>query len=644
VCGITGMWRREPGQTQEQLHEAARAQADAIRARGPDDHGTWVDATQGIAFGHRRLSIVDLSPAGHQPMASADARWIIAFNGEIYNHAAIRAELDGQCATSWRGGSDTEVILAAVQLWGVHEAVRRCVGMFAIALWDRDERQLWLVRDRLGIKPLYYASTRQGLVFASELKSFRVLPEFDATIDADAISYFLRRGYVSAPATIYRHAWKVPAGTIFRICAPRLSAIESHTFWSAEHVARHGAEMPFTGNDAEATESLDRLLRDSIRLRMLADVPLGAFLSGGVDSSTVVALMQAQSSRPIKTFSIGNENTRYDESGSAEAVARHLGTDHTAFVVSPADALATIPELPDIYDEPFADSSQIPTYLVSRLARRDVTVALSGDGGDELFGGYERHLWARRLRTAQRLIPRAALWLGGALVGGAGTDRLDLLFDRVPGAARWVGLPGRKLHKLSEVVRTRGESELYFALSGLWQEPPLLGAAPPALGEPRGWHPQDFRAQIMLEDLRGYLADDILVKVDRASMAVSLEARVPILDHRVVEFAWRLPMHMKIRGMTSKWILRQVLARYVPAALVNRPKMGFGVPLGAWLRGPLRGWAEELLDPYRMRDAGHLDGARVRRMWAAHLRGENADEYRLWAVLMFQAWLERQHV
>lgn len=638
MCGITGIWQREARFATSELLDLTRRQTDTLRLRGPDDAGAWADEVTGIALGHRRLSIVDLSPAGHQPMHSHSGRWVVTFNGEVYNHRAIRAEIEGLREVAWRGGSDTEVVLTAVETWGVRGAVERFVGMFAIALWDREERTLWLVRDRLGIKPLYYAATRDGIAFASELKAIRALGGFDPQIDSDSITDYLRRGFVPAPATIHRHAWKLPAGTLVRVTAPRLSAMTYEQYWSVACVARAGVDHPFEGTGREAVDTLDSLLRESIQLRMLADVPLGAFLSGGIDSSTVVALMQAQSSRPIKTYSIGNEAPRFDESVSAEAVARHLGTDHTSLVVGPADALATIPSLPRMYDEPFADSSQIPTYLVSRLARSQVTVALSGDGGDELFGGYERHIWAQWIQRFQHAAPAPLRRLLASTAHSVSPETWDRVLGPATGGR--VALPGRKLHKLADVFAACGDGATYLALSGLWTDPPAAGDAPPPLGESLPARPGDLRARVMLEDLRSYLSDDILVKVDRASMAVSLEARVPLLDHRVVEFAWRLPMSMKIRKGRSKWVLREVLRRYVPNSLIDRPKMGFGVPIGAWLRGPLRAWAEALLEPNRLRQQGHLDATRVRHAWNDHLNGRGAHEYRLWALLMFQAWLE----
>jgi asparagine synthase (glutamine-hydrolysing) len=638
VCGINGIWQREARWSERELLALAKRQSDAQRHRGPDDEGAWAEPESGVAFGHRRLSIIDLSPAGHQPMRSRSGRWLIAFNGEIYNHRDIRAEREKLGPVAWRGSSDTETLLAAVDAWGVRATIERCIGMFAIALWDRQERAVWLVRDRLGIKPLYYAATRDGVAFASELKAIRTLGTFDATVDDAAIAHFLRRGYVPSPATIHRHAWKLPPGTIAKLDAPRLSALQLETFWSPARVARAAVDAPFNGTEAEAVETLDALLRSAVKLRMLADVPIGAFLSGGIDSSTVVALMQAISDRPVKTFSIGNEVARFDESVNAESVARHLGTDHTALVVRPADALAIIPELPRMYDEPFADSSQIPTFLVSRLARSQVTVALSGDGGDELFGGYERHVWAESIHRAQRLAPAPARALAARLAHAIGPETWDTLLT--PLTAGRVELPGRKLHKLADVFGAGTDGALYGALSGVWLEPPTRTPPPPPVGEPLATRPRDLRARVMLEDLRTYLPDDILVKVDRASMAVALEARVPLLDHRVVELAWRLPMSMKIRGTRSKWILREVLRRYVPDTLVDRPKMGFGVPIGAWLRGPLRPWAESLLEPGRLAREGHLDVARVRRTWSDLLAGRGAHEYRVWALLMLEAWLD----
>jgi asparagine synthase (glutamine-hydrolysing) len=651
MCGITGFW--DAGRLSGGLGETVLRMAAAASHRGPDDQGEWTDAGAGVALGHRRLSILDLSPDGHQPMASAGGRYQIVFNGEIYNFAAIRRELEAAGrAPAFRGHSDTEVMLAAIEAWGLVPAVERFVGMFAFALWDRAERVLHLVRDRLGIKPLFYGWSAGALLFGSELSMLRAFPGFDAGIDRDAITLLLRHNCIPAPHSIHRGIRKLPPGTVLSLRSPRESdAPEPVAYWSAGEVAARGVADPFRGTDAEATDALDALLRDAVGLRMIADVPLGAFLSGGIDSSTVVALMQAQSGRPVKTFSIGSPDARADESRHARAVAEHLGTDHTDLIVTERDALEVVPMLATMYDEPFADSSQIPTYLVSRLARREVTVSLSGDGGDELFAGYNRHVWVNAIWRRVGWVPRPVRQAVAAAVLALPQARWEQLFGAMGPVLppslrhRW---PGAKLHKLAGVAGVRSPEAMYRDLTSHWRDPGSLvvGGSEPAtlLSDPRAAAGglTDVTQRMMLLDLLTYLPDDILTKVDRASMAVSLEARVPLIDHRVVEFAWRLPNRFKLRDGQSKWLLRQVLYRYVPRELIERPKEGFGIPLGPWLRGPLRGWAEALIEPGRMRREGYLDPAPVAAMWAEHLGGRRNWEHHLWDVLMFQSWLEAQ--
>jgi len=646
MCGITGFWGRAADG--RDLREVGRRMATAIAYRGPDDHGCWADGDAGVVLAHRRLSIVDLSPLGHQPMASARGRYVIVFNGEVYNHARLRRELSrGGEAPIFRGHSDTEVMLAAIEAWGLEAAVKRFVGMFAFALWDGQKRRLHLVRDRVGIKPLYYGWCGRALVFGSELKAIAAHPEFDGEVDRGAVALLMRFGCVPAPHCIYRGIYKLPPGTILTLAAPDARESVPEQYWSAREVAERGAADPFVGGDAEATDQLDALLREAVGLRMVADVPLGAFLSGGIDSSTVVAVMQAQSERPVRTFSIGFADGDYDEAPYARAVSRHLGTDHTELYIEPADALAVIPRLPDMYDEPFADSSQIPTFLVSELARRHVTIALSGDGGDELFAGYNRHLWANRIWRLTGWLPRPVRAAQGWAIGALSPDAWDGLFRGLrpvlPARLRHRN-PGFKLHKVSRALLAASPGALYAGLTSQWGDPTslVLGAVEPptALNDARQAALSDATARMMYLDLVSYLPDDVLTKVDRASMCVSLEARVPLIDHRVVEFAWRLPMRMKIRDGESKWILRQVLRRYVPSALIDRPKSGFAVPLGAWLRGPLRAWAEALLDERRLRAEGFLDPTIVRSHWTAHTSGRTDLGDQLWNVLMFQAWLD----
>jgi asparagine synthase (glutamine-hydrolysing) len=620
--------------------------AEAIGYRGPDSHGTWADKESGLAFGHRRLAIIDLSPLGHQPMLSASGRFVISFNGEIYNYAALRKQLPGRYP--FRGESDTEVMLAAIETWGLESAVEKFIGMFAFALWDRELRVLSLVRDRLGVKPLVYGSMAGGIVFASELRALRACPDFSPEVDRGSITLLLRHNCIPAPHTIYRNVYKLLPGHILTLAGPDLESARLKPYWSAREVALRGVAEPFEGTDAEGIDGLDELLREAVGLRMIADVPLGAFLSGGIDSSMVAALMQAQSGRPVKTFTIGSLNPEYDEAQHARDVARHLGTEHTELYVTPEDALAVIPRLSGMFDEPFADSSQIPTFLVSQLARREVTVSLSGDGGDELFAGYNRHVWGKRVWDLSRRFPQAVRNAAAGVLTSVPPTSWDRLFRTInPLLPRSLHhrMPGYKLQKLAGLLSSNSPDELYRRLSSHWIDPEdvTVGAVEPAgVSADPAYNVElgEVVAQMMYLDLITYLPNDILTKVDRASMAVSLEARVPLLDHRVVEFAWRLPLSMKIRDGQSKWALRQVLYRYVPRELIERPKAGFGIPLEAWLRGPLRGWAEELLDERRLRREGYFDPALVREKWATHLSGRQDLQYDLWDVLMFQAWLE----
>ena len=648
MCGLTGFWETSARRTGADLCRTVQEMAGTLHHRGPDDGGEWAEARAGVAFGFRRLAIVDLSPAGHQPMTSASERYVMAFNGEVYNFEAMRRELAAQGdAPTFRGHSDTEVMLAAIEAWGLEAAVKRFVGMFAFALWDRQERVLHLVRDRLGIKPLYYGWAGDTLLFGSELKALRAHPAFRPEIDRDVLTLLLRHSYIPAPYSIYKGVRKLPPGTILTLRGA--GAAEPVPYWSARDAAEAGLADPFSGSDSEAADALDTLLREAVGMRMVADVPLGAFLSGGVDSSAVVALMQAQSSRPVQTFSIGFRESGYDEAPFAREVAGHLGTDHTELYVSPEDAQAVIPALPAMYDEPFADPSQIPTFLVSQLARRHVTVSLSGDGGDELFAGYNRYFAGRSLWDRVGWMPpglrRAA---AGALtsVPPRTTDALARQMNPLlPRSLRHGGLSS-KVAKTADILRACCPDAMYETLVSHWTDPASMvlgadGEPPTALtGEGRWAGPSDLTQRMMYADLMSYLPDDILAKVDRASMAVSLEARVPLLDHRVVEFSWRLPLPLLVRGGQGKWLLRQVLYRYVPREMIERPKMGFGVPIDAWLRGPLRPWAEALLDERRLHDEGFFDPAPIRARWTEHLSGQRNWQYHLWDVLMFQAWHE----
>lgn len=648
MCGLVGFIRPKPGLP---LVETAERMAGALIHRGPDSSGVWADELAGVALAHRRLSVLELSPAGHQPMASASSRYVIVFNGEIYNHAELRADLAALgAAPTWRGHSDTESLLAAIERWGVEAALNKVVGMFAIALWDRERRELILARDRFGEKPLYYGWSGGTLLFASEVKALRAFPGFDNPLDRGALALYMRHNYVPAPWSIYRDVWKLAGGCFVRFrldgSFPGQGRGEITTYWSAREAAAEGLRKPFSGTEAEALDELDRLLRQAVAGQMVADVPLGAFLSGGIDSSTIVALMQEQSRRPVRTFTIGFHEGEYNEATHARAVATHLGSEHTELYVTPDQALGVIPQLAAMYDEPFADSSQLPTYLVSALARQHVTVALSGDGGDELFGGYNRYFWAAALWRKLRLMPRGLRAASATSIRGLPPRHWNRLFKSfalvIPARLRYSN-PGDKLHKLAGLLSVNSPEELYLRLVSHWDSPAslVLGAEelPTPITDPSSWlEGADFTQGMMLLDSVSYLPDDILVKVDRAAMSVSLETRVPLLDHRVMEFAWRLPGEMKIRNGQGKWLLRKLLHRYVPAALVERPKMGFGVPIDEWLRGPLRAWANDLLAEDKLRREGIFDPAPIREKWLEHLSGRRNWQYLLWDVLMFQSW------
>lgn len=631
MCGIAGLWAPDLPDGTAQVAAMVRR----LHHRGPDSSGLWSAPAAGPQLGQARLAIVDLSEHGHQPMHSASGRYTLTYNGEIYNHAELRRQLGPRV---WRGHADTETLLAAIEHWGLEGTLQRAVGMFALALWDAEERSLTLARDRLGEKPLYLASLPRGLGFASELKALLSLPGVNLAVDATAVDLYLQRGVVPAPRTIHQGIRKLPPGhwVRFRQADERPA---TQPWWQLP-----AADLPReTGSDEDALAEFERLLSHSLQGQSIADVPLGAFLSGGVDSSLVTAMLQEQSRQPVRTFSIGFAESGYDESAQARAVARHLGTDHTELHVGPGDALALVPTLAGVWDEPFADASQIPTLLLARLTRQHVTVALSGDGGDELFGGYNRHL------AAARLWPRVSGWplvlrrpLAATLAAvpartwdavGSGLNRLRT--GTTPSAL------GEKLHKLGRLVGARDAAEAYRAALVHWPDTaalrgrpvdpmPLSPATAPTLAE-----------QMMHWDLQGYLPDDILVKVDRAAMRHSLETRVPLLDHRLVEFACRQPLSRKIRGGQSKWLMRQALYRRVPQALIERPKQGFSLPLDSWLRGPLRAWADELLDPATLKAQGWLQAATVRSTWQQHLSGQNNHAQALWTVLMFQAWLQQ---
>jgi asparagine synthase (glutamine-hydrolysing) len=648
MCGIAGFLDTTLRNPMETLHSTARRMGEAIRHRGPDDGGTWVDAAAGIALASRRLSILDLSPAGHQPMLSASARYVIVFNGEIYNFQELTEELEGSNKTPLRlrGHSDTEVLLACFDCWDVERTLARVNGMFAFGLWDRQERTLYLGRDRLGEKPLYYGWVGGVFLFGSELKALHAHPSFDAEIDRDALALYLRHNCIPAPHSIYRRVQKLLPGTFLAITGASSSNPAPVPFWSLRHVAESGVADPFRGSESDAIEQLEVLLRDAVRMRMLSDVPLGAFLSGGVDSSLVTSLMQAHSTRPIKTFTIGFSEAEYDEAGSAARVAQYLGTEHTELRVTPRDAMAVIPSIPAIYDEPFADSSQIPTFLLSRMARRHVTVGLTGDGGDEVFCGYTRHVWSHQLWKFIQAMPRTLRRTAAAAFLSASPGLWDSLFQIfgpcLPSAMKH-RLPGQKLHKLAGLMALGNLESVFQTLVSQWNDPAeiVIGAKEPptVITTPADWAKGlQFTEQMMFLDTLTFLPDDMLTKVDRASMAVGLEARVPLLDPRLVEFAWRLPLSMKLRGHQGKWILRELLAKYLPRPLVTRVKSGFSIPLDRWLRGPLREWAESLLEERRVREDGFFQAFPIRKKWAEHLSGKSACQHQLWGVLMFQGW------
>jgi asparagine synthase (glutamine-hydrolysing) len=641
VCGIAGFWS-SPSSKVELLETLAPMTA-ALQHRGPDDCGLWCEPQTGVGLGHRRLAIIDLSQQGRQPMFSGSGRYVIVFNGEIYNFKQLRRELGDR---AWRGHSDTEVILAAIEAWGLEAAVKRFVGIFAFAIWDRSEHDLHLVRDHLGVKPLYYGWSNQSLLFASEIKALRSHPGFRGELNRGAIAALLRYGYIPAPHSIFRDIRKLEPGTIATF---RNASEESRRmrYWSATEAALSGIRRPFNGSADEAIDQLNALLCEAVRLQMVADVPLGAFLSGGIDSSLVVALMQAQSSRPVRSFSIGFSEPKYDEAPYAALVARHLGTEHSELYVTADQALQYIPKIASVYDEPFADPSQLPTFLVSQMAREHVTVSLSGDGGDELFAGYSRYIWAARIWRWMSLFGRSVRRRVSASLSSVPPDSIDAflrpLEATLPGAYG-EGSFGNKVHRLFALMDSADSAELYGNFVSQIHDPVKLVACGNEV-QTRYHTDPDWKAipgyipRMQCLDSVTYLPDDILVKVDRASMAVGLEARVPLLDHRVFEFAWRLPLSLKVRQGKGKWILRRLLEKYVPPALIDRPKKGFSVPIDQWLRGPLREWAESLLDPAHIRCSGLLEADEVNRIWAQHSSGKYDWSCQLWNILMLEAWI-----
>jgi asparagine synthase (glutamine-hydrolysing) len=641
MCGITGFLER-PTRPQAAQEAIARAMTAALAHRGPDDAGIWTDADAGVALGHRRLAIIDVSPLGHQPMSTADGRYIVTYNGEIYNYDVLAARLR-QAGVILRGRSDTEVLIEAFARWGVRETLVECEGMFAIALWDREARTLTLARDRLGIKPLYWSNNSGHFLFASELKALHQHPDWQPAIDPAAIASYLRFGYVPAPHSIYRDTYKLEPGALLTVSGENEPHVER--YWDLREIVAQ-RRPPSPGDDFDQLAELDTVLRRAVRNEMVSDVPLGAFLSGGIDSSLVTALMQVQSSRPVRTFSIGFSQEGYDEAAHAKRVAAHLGTEHTEFYVEDAVARDVIPQLPEWYDEPFADSSQIPTQVVSRLARQHVTVALSGDGGDELFGGYTRHRLAEHAEITRTLVPQPLRRVVGYAIDQIPAATMETTFRWLPARLRPVH-GEQKLAKLAALIGEADAEAAYRRLVSLWPEPERLV---PGASEPQGlvWDKRmaelcpNVAERMMLLDALTYLPDDILTKVDRASMSVALEVRVPLLNHRVVELAWRLPLSMKLRRGTSKWALRQLLHRHVPEALIDRPKQGFSVPLAAWLRGPLARWADDLLSHAAIASSGWLAPSPILERWREHRRGLRDWSQSLWAVLMLQSWLAQE--
>jgi asparagine synthase (glutamine-hydrolysing) len=648
MCGIAGIIDPTASTGADRLGALAATMASTLVHRGPDGSGVWVDADAGVALGHQRLAVVDLGAGGSQPMISSSGRWVMAYNGEIYNHLEVRRRLE-QVGAVFRGTSDTEVLVAAVDRWGIDRALDVCEGMFAFGLWDNRDRALHLIRDRFGEKPLYYGWVGRFFAFGSELKALSALPDFRAELNRRAVVLYLRHNCIPAPHTIWQGVSKLLPGHRVTLHSPNVGALpEQHCYWSAADAVARSRQDPLTGSDSEMTDQVGDALSNAVAARMVADVPVGAFLSGGIDSSIIVALMQRHASAQVRTFTVGFADPSFDESSDAAAVAAHLGTDHTAVHVGDAEAIEVIPRIAEIWDEPFADVSQIPTYLVSRVARQDVTVSLSGDGGDELFAGYNRHAWLDRVWGRAAVVPAGARRTAGSALSRVPpgvVDRAGRATSVLP--AGWqVRNPSTKVAKLARVLAASDPEDAYRALTTHWDDASslVLGSDHGDTVDGRSDSPVSdggITEQMLWSDLVGYLPDDILAKVDRAAMAVSLETRVPFLDREILDLAWRLPLDAKLREGQTKWVVRQVLARYVPAALVERPKMGFGLPIGPWLRGVLAPWAEHLLDERRLRDQGLLDPDPIRRAWNLHRTGRRDMGYELWDILVLQSWLDR---
>ncbi len=640
MCGLAGFF--SSNSLNFDPHDTLMKMGSALEHRGPDDSGIWFDSENGIGLAHQRLSIIDLSKEGHQPMSSANGRFVITYNGEIYNFPEIKNELSKLGINSWRGRSDTEIILAAIEHWGLKKSLTHFRGMFAFALWDRQEKTIHLVRDRMGIKPLYYGWAGSTLIFGSELKAFKVHPNFDGEIDREAIALLLRFGYIPAPHSIYRNVFKLSPGKILSLTANKK---EIHEYWSLGEIAEEGVKNPFMGSSDEAINQLEVILNEAVRLRMVSDVSIGAFLSGGIDSSVIAALMQKNSDKPVKTFSIGFQESDFDEAPFAKKVASHLGTDHTELYVTSQNALSVVQDLPIIFDEPFADPSQIPTFLLSKLTREKVTVSLSGDGGDELFCGYNRYFVWKKIWNKIRRLPypiRKSVSEIITLIPGFALDAAAGLIGK-----NNFGSSRERFIRLASCLKSQGPEGLYLQGISHWMGPESIveNCKEPEtlLTDFSRWgNFKNPESRMMFVDSLTYLPDDILTKVDRSSMSVGLEARVPLLDHKLVEFAWSLPFNLKSFENQSKWILKQLLYKYVPNNLVDRPKTGFGVPIHSWLRGPLRGWAEELLDESAMRKEGFLNASVISRKWKEHLSGKWNWQYLLWNALTFQSWLRNR--
>lgn len=655
MCGFAGFLNRSFAAGQQEAFSILGRMTNKIIHRGPDDAGLWFESVDGAAVGlaHRRLSILELSPAGAQPMTCQSGRYVLVFNGEIYNHLDLRHELQAaNKAPVWRGHSDTETLLAGFLSWGVEATLKRAIGMFAIALWDRQEQCLTLARDRMGEKPLYYGWQQSGgsksFLFGSDLAALKAHPDFNAGVDRNALALYMRHKAIGDSHSIYQNVYKLQPGCILTLPAkcyePTIKA-----YWSLPYIAEQGVLLPFMGSDNDAVDALEALLKDAVKKQMLSDVPLGAFLSGGIDSSTIVALMQSQSNQPVKTFTIGFDEEGYNEAVHAKAVAKHLGTEHTELYISAQQALDVIPKLPTLYSEPLADPSQIPTFLVSQLARQQVAVSLSGDAGDELFGGYTRYFTAQNYWNKRDKIPSPLRKIIASLIRTVPEHGWNSLISPIQslsrGQFRYADI-GNKLYKGADLLAAKQIEDLYLSMLSVWQpDQVVLGAHEPETylrGNTLPLTGLNNTQRLMVLDAIGYLPNEVLVKVDRAAMGVSLETRAPMLDHRVVEFAWQLPQQMKMRGNIGKWALREVLYRHVPKELVERPKMGFGVPVGSWIRGPLRDWAEHLLDESKLRQQGFLNYVPIRKKWAEHLSCSRDWSSHIWTVLMFQAWLDEQ--